>query len=302
MTDIESISKITLGPDDVVVVRTNHKAPPDECLEWMGRITTKFPKNQVLFLSAADKLDVVSPEFVSKREFKAEDVRRWFGLDSPQEKAAFEELLEAHEALGRFVGDPEVAEIVARVRKLRAAREDQEKRDNAEKLKPDSGPHPSGKPTDSERWAKFMDGGWRTAEDGKQCNCTETRPGVMGTVESHDGKPMPSSVDRLKAGENDKPVPSMERVKAHEQRVLEDRLLEACEAYRDRVADSAWSAVADLVHELRSEKPELDKMVEAHNSIGRLVSAIEAMVRTKKVAKAVQQRRDELPLPMEGHR
>lgn len=62
MDDIESIRKVTLGPDDVVVVRTAIERPPDECLEWIERLTSKFPKNQVLILSTTDTLDVVSPK------------------------------------------------------------------------------------------------------------------------------------------------------------------------------------------------------------------------------------------------
>ncbi len=140
MDDIESISKVTLGPDDVVVVRTNVELPPDDCLVYMKRVESAFPDNRVLWVNMATTLDVVSPE----------------------QAMVIEEINRLHAYIFHGVG----------------------RKDGVE---------PIGKPPYKNR-------------DGKPCNCTETRPGIMGTAEAgepFDGKPLPSSVDRLKESDDE---------------------------------------------------------------------------------------------------
>lgn len=77
--DIESIKKVTLGPDDVVVVSGVGIIPENQVQRIKRNLGAAFPDNESLVLNASVSLDVVSPEFISKRAFDPEDMQRWIG-------------------------------------------------------------------------------------------------------------------------------------------------------------------------------------------------------------------------------
>ncbi len=188
MDDIESIRKVALGPDDVVVVRCEGVTCDAEESLVRCDLERAFPENRVLVVRAGQSMSVVSPECADKREFK---------------------------------------------------------------------------PKDSERWAKFMDGGWRTPEDGK--------PLPSSPQEKRSDGPLPSSVDRLKADEGAREQPK---------------------------AGSAIEELLDACEVLKRQAPEYRTHVGEN---GYFVSDGQ-MNRLCQAAFVVQQRRDELPEPMDGHR
>lgn len=77
MDDIESIGKVTLGPDDVVVVRAKGALSQQHEAAMNRKLEEVFPKNKVMVLQMGDTLEVVAP--------KDADVLKQTAYDGPTE-------------------------------------------------------------------------------------------------------------------------------------------------------------------------------------------------------------------------
>ena len=302
MADIESIRKVALGPDDVVVVRCEGvTCDAEEGLvrsEW----EQAFPKNKVVVVRGGQSLSVVSPEFIGKREFKPEDVERWFEKWYSGTENASKPLP---------CGESPLAGAIRRITEEAVAAVPPYRKDE---------PH---------------DG------ESSPCNPTETRAGTMGIVEG-EGVPMPeeltgepqvvtrggggttgakradhlqpSSVDRLKAEEAAKQEPQT--------KPAIDELLDACDELEGWMPeDPRLQRLINGVTRIRErQKADREPKPSSVDVVGELLAVVgeinsnelsvgcsndeiikgwfidkKLMKRIERAASAVRRRRDELP-------
>lgn len=70
--EIEDIKKISLKPDDVLIIKVKENLPTNKCIEWSKSIkelfNVIFPNNKIIILDSEVSLEIISPEKPKKEE------------------------------------------------------------------------------------------------------------------------------------------------------------------------------------------------------------------------------------------